>query len=164
MEKLISSFMNEISNVMGVKAAYLVNHRGELLYPTAEKQARSFFNSAASLELVQAMGIFEMAGEDLNEMEMVFLEGKLLIYGKLKLNFPTRFGVQETVLVIVGEKTFNKAHLRLALNVSLANVLTDKKYKKLDQPVKIKKASTLTRDKMAEADFLLAEKARTLLT
>lgn len=164
MEKLITDFITDISNVMGVKAAYLINYRGEVLFPTQEKLGRSFFNSAAGLEMVQAMGILEMAGEDINEMEILFLEGKILAYNKLKLNFPGKYGVQETILVVVGEKNFNKAHLRLALNVSLSNILMDKKYKKLDMPVKIKKTSMLTRDKMNEKEFALSEKARSLLT
>lgn len=164
MEKLAAAFVNEISNVTGVRAAYQVNYRGEILCSSADKLGRSLLTPASAMELVHAMGIFELAGEEINEMEIDFLEGKVLVYQNLKLNFPTRLGVHETMLVVVGEKNFNKAHLRLALNVLVSSLVADKKYKRLEAPVKIKKTSVLTRDKLADRDFAAVEKVRSLLT
>ena len=108
------------------------------------------------------MGVFEMAGEDITEMEISFLDGKLIVYNNIKLNVPTKYGVQETLLVVLGEKNLNKSHLRLSLNVNLVNVYSDKKYKKLDQPVRIRKTSVLTREKLGEKEVSQAEKIRSL--
>lgn len=163
MEKLLANFVKEISNVAGVKAVYLVNNRGEILFPVSDRPLRPSLSGMSALELVQAMGIFESAQQEIAELEMDFMEGKILVYNNVKLSIQTRLGVSETFMVVLGDKNFNKAHLRLALNVSLAPVVTDKKYKKMDPPVRIRKSSILTRDRLSERDFALAEKVRTLL-
>ncbi len=164
MEKILDTFIDEINNVIGVRSAYLVNNRGELLWPRKEPTTRSTLTASGALDLVQAMGLFEMPGEDIVEMELDFHDGKILVYHTIKINVPSKLGVQETFLLILGDRNFNKAHMRLAMNVSLANVLTSKKYKKLDQPVKIRKASLLSRDRLNEKEIALAEKVRQLLT
>jgi hypothetical protein len=66
--------------------------------------------------------------------------------------------------VILGDKNLNKAHLRLALNVSLSHIISDKKYKKLDLPVRIRKSSVLSREKLNEKDLALVEKIRSLVS
>lgn len=42
-------------------------------------------------------------------MEISFLDGKLIVYNNIKLNVPTKFGAQETLLVVLGEKNLNKS-------------------------------------------------------
>lgn len=163
MEKILNDFVNTIGNVIGVRTAYLVNNRGEILFPQNEKLGRYNLNPPGALELVQAMGMFELAREEMTEAELSFLDGKIVIYNNIRLNAPTKLGVQETFLVVLADKTFNKAHLRLALNVALAPVVSDKKYKKLDNPVKIRKISVLSREKLADKDLALAEKVRGLI-
>jgi hypothetical protein len=160
MEKLLNNFIDEIGSVIGVRTAYLINNRGEILFPQTEKLGRTNLTPAGGLDLVQALGAFELAGEEVNEMELTYLEGKVIIYNTIKLNVPSKLGVQETFLVILGDKNLNKAHLRLALNVSLAHIVSDKKYKKQDLPVRIRKSSVLSREKLNEKDLALVEKIR----
>lgn len=162
MEKILGNCLNEVSSVNGVRSAYLINNRGEILMPQTERLGRANLTPTSALELIQAMGVFEMAGEDITEMEISFLDGKLIVYNNIKLNVPTKYGVQETLLVVLGEKNLNKSHLRLSLNVNLVNVYSDKKYKKLDQPVRIRKTSVLTREKLGEKEVSQAEKIRSL--
>jgi len=95
---------------------------------------------------------------------MNFLNGKIFVYHTVKINIPTKLGVHESFLVILADKNFNKAHLNLALNVSLANVIGNKKYKKLDLPVRLRKKSTLTQDNIGSKDFAHVEKIKSLLT
>lgn len=160
MEKLLDSFLSEVAGIAGVRMAYLINNRGEILFPTAERSGRAVLNAAGALEVVQALGAFELAGEDVTEMELDFSEGKVMVYSAVKMNAPGRLGVYEAFLVLVGDRTFNKAHLRLTLNVALANLFGEKKYKKLGAPVRITRGSVLTRDKLSEPDQALVERIR----
>lgn len=164
MEKLLNTFVDTINNVMGVRSAYLLNNRGEILFPQSEKLGRSTLNAASALELVQAIGVFELAGEEVTEIELTFNDGQIVVYNNVRLNAPTKLGTQETFLVIIADKSFNKSHLRLVLNVSLAPIITDKKYKKLDLPVKIRKNSVLTRERLGDRDFSFLEKVRSQIT
>jgi hypothetical protein len=93
-----------------------------------------------------------------------YLEGKVIVYHNIKLNAPSKLGVQEAFLVILGDKNLNKAHLRLALNVAMAHVISDKKYKKQEMPVRIRKSSMLSREKLNEKDLALVEKIRSLVS
>lgn len=162
MDKMLNTFIDEISSVIGVRAAYLVNNRGEILYPQSEKLGRTNLTPVGSLDLVQCQGAFEIAGEDITEMELSYIEGKIIVYSNIKLNVPSKLGVQETFLVILGDKNLNRAHLRLALNVSLAHIVSDKKYKKQDTSVRIRKSTVLSREKLNEKELGLVEKIRSL--
>jgi hypothetical protein len=164
MEKILSNFIDELNNILGVRAAYLVNNRGEILFPTTENLGRSLLNASASLALVQAMGVFELPGEDIQEMEVDFQNAKIMIYHNIRMNVPTKLGAHETFLVVVGTSQFNKAHLRMALNVSVSNVITHKKYKKLDAPVRIRKTSVMTREHLSEQESTLLAEVRSLVT
>jgi len=164
MEKILSEFIEDLNNIVGVRAAYLVNNRGEILYPTTENLGRSFLNASASLSLVQAMGVFDLPGEEILEMEVDFNSAKIMVYHNIRINAPTKLGVHETFLVVVGSSQFNKAHLRMALNVSVTNVITHKKYKKMDSPVKIRKTSVMTREHLSEQEAALLAEVRSLVT
>lgn len=164
MEKMLNTFIDEIGAVIGVRAAYLINNRGEILFPQTEKLGRTNLTPAGGLDLVQSLGGFEVAGEEINEMELSYLEGKIIAYHNIKLNVPSKLGVQEAFLVILGDKNLNKAHLRLALNVSLAHIVSDKKYKKQEMPVRIRKSTMLSREKLNEKDLVLVEKIRSLVS
>lgn len=164
MEKTLEKFIEEINNVMGVRAAYLINNRGEILFPSSEKLGRSFLDTSGAVQLVQAMGIFELPGEEIIEMELNFRNSKIVIYHNVRLNVPTKLGAHESFLVTIGDQNFNKAHLRMTLNVSVANVITHKKYKKLGAPVRILKSSMLTREKLQKQEFNMVTDIRSLIT
>jgi hypothetical protein len=163
MEDLLGKFVDEIGTVMGVRTAYLVNNRGELLFPQTERLGRANLTATGALELIQCLGVFELPGDEIAEAEMSFVEGKLIVYNNIRLLVPSKLGVQETIMVLLGDKNLNKAHLRLTLNVALSKVVSDKRYKKLAQPVRIRKTTVLSREKLNEKEFAQAEKIRQLV-
>ena len=164
MEKILDNFIKEINELIGVRAAYLVNNRGEILIPFSEPMGRSSINAEAALSLIQAMGIFEIPGEDIQEMELEFMNGKIVVYHNVKMSVPTKLGAHEAFLVILGDERFSKAHLRLALNVTVSNVVTHKKYKKIGNAVNIRKTSVITREKLSEEETGLVAAVRKAIT
>lgn len=163
MEDLLGKFVDEVSTVMGVRSAYLVNNRGELLFPQTERLGRANLTASGALELVQCLGVLEMPGDEITEAEVSFVEGKLIVYNNVRLLVPTKLGVQETILVLLGDKNLNKAHLRLTMNVALSKVVSDKRYKKLAPPVRIRKTTVLSREKLNEKEYAQAERIRQIV-
>ena len=95
MEKMLNTFIDEIGAVIGVRAAYLINNRGEILFPQTEKLGRTNLTPAGGLDLVQSLGGFEVAGE---ETTMTATEFKLLHFLMSRAN---RVQTRDTLLTDV---------------------------------------------------------------
>ncbi len=161
MDKMYENLVKEVNEVFGVISSYLISGRGEILYP---KSVSDFSNlTKESFQyIVKALGIFELVGENILRLDADFNDGKLYIINDLGLKAPSPLGVEKVFLVVVGSDKLSKSHLKMALNVSIANLVSNKKYKKLEDPITISFSSNLSPDKLSNDEIEYVKRIREL--
>ncbi len=161
MDKMYENLIKEVNEVFGVFSSYLISGRGEILYPRSISDY-SYLSKESFQYIVKALGVFEIIGENVLRLEADFNDGKLYIINDLGLKAPSPLGVEKVFLVVVGGDKLSKSHLKMALNVSIANLVSNKKYKKLGEPIVISFSSNLSSDKLDSEEMGYVKRIREL--
>ncbi len=161
MDKLYENLIKEVNEVIGVVSSYLISSRGEIIYPKSVSDF-SYLTKESFVYIVKALGIFDLIGENVLELEADFHDGKLYIINNLGLKVPTSLGVEKVFLVVVGGVNLSKSHLKMALNVSIANLVSNKKYKKMGDPIPISFSSNLSPGKLSGDEVEYVKRIREL--
>jgi hypothetical protein len=146
MEKQLETLINDVQQVVGVKATFLLNNRGEIVYPENMPASIAALLTQPRVDLVQALGIFDLTGNPVKEVRLEYAEGAILVYDNIGAQVKTRFGWEEAFLVIVCDKNANLPHLRLVVNVAITSLQNGNKGPKARTIVPIDKRQSL--DKM----------------
>ncbi|MBI1745124.1 MAG: hypothetical protein HYR55_00875 [Acidobacteria bacterium] len=145
----IEQIITEIKAVEGVKGVFLLNPQGEVCYPFDQADhALTPLIAEAALDVVQALAVFELTGNPIQEVKLNYSDGVLLIYDCLGLMIKTPKGLEEACLVIPCSKAINRPHLRMIMKVALTRVQKNQKNGRNRTPVSQSKAATLTRVKV----------------
>lgn len=127
-ENWVEQIIHEIKEVEGIQGVFLLNTQGEVLYPlNPSEHPLSACIRVAGMDIVQALAIFELTGNPLQEVQLDFTEGVLLIYDQLGLQVKTAQGLEDACLVVPCLRSVNRPHLRMVMKVAMTKVQNHQK-------------------------------------
>ncbi len=143
-----NKWLDEIINIEGVDGAFIISNRGNLIADTALP-----FNDAQLYELgvhiLRIIGSFHLKEKNVNELELYW--DNYYIICKNSADF---------TLITLCKSSKVLSLLRITLNITIANLLEDKKFNKLLSGEIADKAFTLKRGEFEEIEKKMISKLK----
>jgi predicted regulator of Ras-like GTPase activity (Roadblock/LC7/MglB family) len=157
MSKAHEVFLQDLMRTPGIKSAMLVNNRGEVLLSTGQFTLNSQATVQIGVLLTQLSAVAEMGYNKVEEISMVFSEGRITAFTSLDLMIETSYGTQEVFLILISVPTANLPTMRMTVKVNADKLKKDKAVAGLKVSVSVQRRTLLTRDRMDAASWELLE-------
>jgi predicted regulator of Ras-like GTPase activity (Roadblock/LC7/MglB family) len=157
MSKAHEVFLQDLMRTPGIKSAMLVNNRGEVLLSTGQFTLNSQATVQIGVLLTQLSAVAEMGYNKIEEISMVFGEGRITAFTSLDLMIETSYGTQEVFLIIISVPTANLPTMRMTVKVAADKLKKDKAVSGLKVSVSVLRRTLLTRDRMDATSWELLE-------
>jgi predicted regulator of Ras-like GTPase activity (Roadblock/LC7/MglB family) len=157
MSKAHEVFLQDLMRTPGIKSAMLVNNRGEVLLSTGQFTLNSQATVQIGVLLTQLSAVAEMGYNKVEEISMVFSEGRITAFTSLDLMIETSYGTQEVFLILISVPTANLPTMRMTVKVAADKLKKDKAVAGLKVSVSVQRRTLLTRDRMDAASWELLE-------
>ncbi len=157
MSKAHEVFLQDLMRTPGIKSAMLVNNRGEVLLSTGQFTLNSQATVQIGVLLTQLSAVAEMGYNRIEEISMVFSEGRITAFTSLDLMIETSYGTQEVFLILISVPTANLPTMRMTVKVAADKLKKDKAVAGLKVSVSVQRRTLLTRDRMDAASWELLE-------
>jgi hypothetical protein len=155
--KAHEAFLQDILRITGVKTAALVNFRGEFLLSAGTFTPNAQVSGQLGTLVTQLFAAAEVVRGRLEELSMLYTEGRISVFTGLDLLIDTPYGAQETYLLILSSANVNLPTLRMTVKVALSRLKLDKSVRDQRINVRVYPQNMLTRDRMDETSWQLIE-------
>ncbi|MEW6733573.1 MAG: hypothetical protein AB1489_19750 [Acidobacteriota bacterium] len=157
MGKAHETFLQDILRIPGVKTAALVNFRGEFLLSAGIFTPNAQVSTQLGTFLVQLCAAAEVVRGRLDELTMLYTEGRVSAFIDLDLLIDTPYGAQEVFLAIISSANVNLPTLRMTVKVALSKLKLDKAVRELKINVRVYPQNMLARERMDDTSWQLIE-------
>ena len=144
----MANWLDEIINIDGVEGAFIISNRGNLIeatmLPFTDQQMYS-----VSIRILRMIGSFHLNEKNVTELELYWDN-----YYIICKNSP------DFTLITLCKSSKVLSLLRITLNITIANLLEDKKFKKLLNTEVADKAFTLKKGEFEEIEKKMISKLK----
>ncbi|MCS7080422.1 MAG: hypothetical protein NZ585_10300 [Chloracidobacterium sp.] len=157
MSKAHEVFLQDLMRLPGVKSALLVNNRGEVLLSAGQFALNSQATVQMGVLLAQLSAVAELQYDKVEEISIVFADGRVTTFTNLDLMIETTYGTQEVFLILVSAPTANLPTMRMAVKVAADKLKKDRAVAGLRVSVSVLRRNLLTRDRLDATSWELLE-------
>jgi len=157
MSKAHEVFLQELMRMPGIKGALLVNNRGEALLSAGQFPLNSQATVQMGVLLAQLSAVAEIEYNKVEEISIVFAEGRITTFTNLDLMIETTYGTQEVFLILVSAPTANLPTMRMTVKVAADKLKKDRAVAGLRVSVSVLRRNLLTRDRLDATSWELLE-------
>jgi hypothetical protein len=157
MSKAHEVFLQELMRMPGIKGALLVNNRGEVLLSAGQFPLNSQATVQMGVLLAQLSAVAEIEYNRVEEISIVFAEGRITTFTNLDLMIETTYGTQEVFLILVSAPTANLPTMRMTVKVAADKLKKDRAVAGLRVSVSVLRRNLLTRDRLDATSWELLE-------
>jgi predicted regulator of Ras-like GTPase activity (Roadblock/LC7/MglB family) len=157
MSKAHEVFLQELMRMPGIKGALLVNNRGEVLLSAGQFPLNSQATVQMGVLLAQLSAVAEIEYNKVEEISIVFAEGRITTFTNLDLMIETTYGTQEVFLILVSAPTANLPTMRMTVKVAADKLKKDRAVAGLRVSVSVLRRNLLTRDRLDTTSWELLE-------
>jgi|GEM_PF-1973573 predicted regulator of Ras-like GTPase activity (Roadblock/LC7/MglB family) len=157
MSKAHEVFLQELMRMPGIKGALLVNNRGEVLLSAGQFPLNSQATVQMGVLLAQLSAVAEIEYNKVEEISIVFAEGRITTFTNLDLMIETTYGTQEVFLILVSAPTANLPTMRMTVKVAADKLKKDRAVAGLRVSVSVLRRNLLTRDRLDATSWELLE-------
>jgi predicted regulator of Ras-like GTPase activity (Roadblock/LC7/MglB family) len=157
MSKAHEVFLQELMRMPGIKGALLVNNRGEVLLSAGQFPLNSQATVQMGVLLAQLSAVAEIEYNEVEEISIVFAEGRITTFTNLDLMIETTYGTQEVFLILVSAPTANLPTMRMTVKVAADKLKKDRAVAGLRVSVSVLRRNLLTRDRLDATSWELLE-------
>ncbi|MFQ3580486.1 MAG: hypothetical protein SNJ67_02530 [Chloracidobacterium sp.] len=158
MSKAHEVFLQDLMRTpAGIKSALLVNNRGEVLLSAGQFALNSQATVQMGVLLAQLSAVAELEYNKVEEISMVFGEGRVTTFTNLDLMIETTYGIQEVFLILVSAPTGNLPTMRMSVKVAADKLKKDRAVAGLRVSVSVLRRNLLTRDRLDATSWELLE-------
>lgn len=118
MSKAHEVFLQDLMRMPGIKSALLVNNRGEVLLSAGQFALNSQATVQMGVLLAQLSAVAEIEYNKVEEISMVFADGRITTFTNLDLMIETTYGTQEVFLILVSVPAANLPTMRMTVKVA----------------------------------------------
>lgn len=157
MSKAHEVFLQDLMRMPGIKSALLVNNRGEVLLSAGQFTLNSQATVQLGVLLAQLSAVAELQYNKVEEISMVFVDGRITTFTNLDLMIETTYGTQEVFLILVSAPTANLPTMRMTVKVAADKLKKDRAVAGLRVSVSVLRRNLLTRDRLDATSWELLE-------
>ena len=157
MSKAHEVFLQELMRMPGIKSALLVNNRGEVLLSAGQIALNSQATVQMGVLLAQLSAVAEIEYNKVEEISMVFADGRITTFTNLDLMIETTYGTQEVFLILVSAPAANLPTMRMTVKVAADKLKKDRAVAGLRVSVSVLRRNLLTRDRLDATSWELLE-------